>query len=137
MQRKVQMYSEEEVERIYALGRLYLEGGQLRSAELIFNGLINVKNDFIPSYLGLMYLYSISERWDSMEFIVEKVKKQNDFILQILIFESLLRFSQKDIAGAGTALGEVKDLIESNNTAVDQNIVRIFKSQISRYQSLI
>lgn len=131
------MYSNEEIQRIYSLGRLYLEGGQLRAAEQIFSGLSAIKAEFTPALLGLIYLYVISERWDDIERLIDAAKKNNEYHIEILIFEALFKFSQRDIAAAGTALGEVKDLIESNSVVVDQNILKIFKSQISRYQSLI
>jgi hypothetical protein len=139
-------YSDDELNSIYALGRFYLQTGQLRNSEQIFRGLITVSPSFVRAYLGLVYVLILNNQEAECEPLIEQAKNlllntssqsKNDqeILAQLLVFDSIVKLTLGELVQAGTSLGEVNDLIE-RGVVNEPSVLKIFKSQLARYQSI-
>ncbi len=125
-------YSDDEVSNIYALGRLYLEGGHLASAETLFVGLINLAPDFYPAWIGMGYLQIQGKDFESAaDYLKEALRRKPDSIEAMLLISACL-ISSGDYSTAGTYLGEVRENIESGGVS-NNNLLRFYHLQLARY----
>lgn len=127
-------YSEEEINNIYALGRLFLENGDSRRAMLVFHGLTEVATDFVPAWLGLATISLEEGEFDgSIQALYKALEFDAESNVAMLLLVSCL-ISVGDYTRAGTYLGELGDRIESwdlNSFAEKQ----FYNAQLARYQS--
>lgn len=127
-------YSDEEVNCIYELARFFLENGDLRRAEVIFQGLIEVAPDYAPGWLGMAYIQVQNKEWDAAIGAARAALRVEPRSAEALLCLAACLLTQGDFHTAGTYIGEVSDLIE-NGAVENQSIVRFYKAQLTRYQS--
>lgn len=128
------VYSEQEVHLLYELGRLFLENGELRKAEVIFKGIISVDPTFVAAWLGLAYLYHYSSQIDEGIAAAKKVVQLEPGSIEGSLFLVIFLYSSGEISTAGAILGEVREKVESG-LVKDPNILRIYRSQLERFSS--
>ena len=141
-------YSDDELNSIYALGRFFLQTGQLRNSEQIFRGLLSVSPIFIRAYLGLIYVLVLQNQESECDVLIDHAKNlllssnsitenkvEQQMLGQVLLFESIVKLTLGDLVQAGTSLGEVNDLVE-RGVIDDPSILKLFKSQLARYHSI-
>lgn len=126
-------YSKEEVADIYALGRMWLETGQFRRAEVIMHGLNTVAPDFAPAWLGTALVMATLGNLDVAHDASRRALKLQPQSAEAMMFVVLTALSVKDANTAGTYLGEVGDMIDQGK-ATDPNLIRLYKMQLARYQ---
>ena len=54
-------YPDEELLHLYALGRFWLESGDLRGAAAVFEGLNEINPEFAPAWLGTCYVQLVNK----------------------------------------------------------------------------
>jgi hypothetical protein len=135
-------YSDDQIESLYSLGRHYLKIGSFRNAEIIFRGIVAVRENFFQAHLALIYLLINNDLYTEASLLVENTKSlfisegdiDKNHFARLLLLESIISLNLADFAKAGTALGEVHELIE-NHTVDNADLISIFRSQLVRYQS--
>ncbi len=127
-------YSKEEQLDIYALGKMCLETGHAKRAEVILKGLTTVVPDFLPGWLALSVAQATLGNVEAAnESARQALKLQADSPAgMILLVTTALAIG--DQSTAGTYLGELKDVIDQGIVS-DPNIVRLFKMQMVRYHN--
>jgi len=127
-------YTDEEITHIYALGRFSLGNGQLRKAELLFQGITEIAPDFVPAWLGLAYAQIYNEDLKAAITSSQRALKMNPDSVEAMLFLVSSLLTTGDFNTAGTYLGEVGEKIAGN--AIDNpNVIRFYKAQLARYQS--
>lgn len=126
-------YSVDELEALYALGRHYIEIGKFFSAKNIFSGLIVVAPDFIKGWLGMAVTALLNGNLNEASGAVRQLLRADpaSLIGQLLLIN--VQLAQKDFNSAGTALGEISELLESGSS-VSPNLSRIYKSLLVRFE---
>jgi tetratricopeptide (TPR) repeat protein len=127
-------YSLEEVEHIYALGRLYLESGNLRQASLIFDGLVDVVPHFTPALLARAIIALFQREYTDAADAAKRAFTADPHSVEALLLLVLSLFGLNDYNSAGTYLGEVRDAIESGNLT-DKQLLRVYRMLLARYRS--
>lgn len=127
-------YSEEEIESIYELARLFLETGQARRAEIIVNGLVEVAPDFVPGLLLRAVLYALNGELDSALQVTSSALKQQAHSIEAILILAACALSLNDANSAGTYLGEAGELLEGSANARPE-AKRFYKMQLARYQA--
>jgi hypothetical protein len=127
-------YSDEEVQHIFELARLFLETGDLHRAELILTGLTEVAPDFVPAKLGRGYLALQGGAYDqAIEFGRQAAAIHPSSGEAALLLVSAF-LGAADYNQAGTLLGEVGEAIDAGEI-VDPSLIRYFRLQLARYQT--
>lgn len=127
-------YADRELDHIYALGRFYLENGDLQKAKNIFSGIIEVAPDYAYAWLGMTYINIQQENIDQAIFTSKQALHCDSNSLEALLFQIACLLSAGDLASAGAYLGEVGDKVESGHVE-SPNLVRFYKAQLARYKA--
>jgi Tfp pilus assembly protein PilF len=127
-------YSDDELANIYALGRLFLECGQLRRAEIVFRGITEVAPEFAPAWLGLGYIKMIQGQYDLALVEVSRALRRHPESPEAMLMNVICSLSTGDLNAAGTFLGELKDEIDAQKIS-DTFLLRLYRSQLIRFQS--
>jgi len=126
-------YSEEEVDSIYELGRLFLENGDLRRAEVIMAGLIEVAPDFAPAWLAASVMHVQKGNIEEAISTAERALQVQPDSAEAMLLLSACLLTTGDFNTAGTYLGEIGEKIESG--AIDNSYIkRFYNAQLVRYQ---
>ena len=84
-------YSESELENIYELGRFFAENGDIRRAEVVFNGVLAVAPDFAMARLGKAYIQIQSGEFDdALVTVRHALKAQPDSLATLLYLVACL-----------------------------------------------
>lgn len=126
-------YSKDELVDIYALGKMWLETGQVRKAEVIMSGLNAVAPDFLPAWLGTALVQGTLGDMEASYRAAERAMKLSPDSAEAMLFVVAAALSLNDSSTAGTLLGEVGELIQGSKIS-DPNVVRFYKMQLARYQ---
>jgi Flp pilus assembly protein TadD len=127
-------YSEDEVNDIYKLGKLWLETGQHKRAESIMSGLNEVAPEFAPAWLGTAFLRSISGNHDGALMAINTALRIEPESSEAMLYLVAVSMTVGDVSTAGTFLGEVGEAIEQGKVA-NHNVIRFYKMQLARYQA--
>lgn len=127
-------YSADEVLDIYALGKMWLETGQVRKAEVIMQGLNSVAPDFLPGWLGMSVVQSTLGNIEGALATAQKALKLDAESAPAMLCVVVASLNISDMSTAGTLLGEVGELIEAQKVS-DPNVTRLYNMQLARYQS--
>jgi tetratricopeptide (TPR) repeat protein len=127
-------YSDDEVNDIYKLGKLWLETGQHKRAEAIMSGLNEVAPDFAPAWLATSLLRSIAGNYDIALQAATNALRIDPESAEAMLYIVALAMTMGDVATAGTYLGEVGEGIEQG-TVRNHNVTRFYKMQLARYQA--
>jgi Tfp pilus assembly protein PilF len=127
-------YSEEEIECIYRLAYAGLENGNLKQAELIALGLIEVAPNFIPGWLAIAYVRGQDGNYAGAQSACEQALRIDGESIEAMLFLVSYLLTNGDLQSAGTYLGEVADRID-NNQLTDPTLIRFFRAQMLRYQT--
>ncbi|MEN9847063.1 MAG: hypothetical protein RIS36_2210 [Pseudomonadota bacterium] len=127
-------YSDDEVNDMYKLGKLWLETGQHKRAESIMSGLNEVAPDFAPAWLGTAFLRSVGGTYDGALLAVNTALRIEPESAEAMLYLVAVSMTVGDVSTAGTYLGEVGEAIEQGKIA-NQNVIRFYKMQLARYQA--
>jgi len=127
-------YSADELVDIYALGKMWLETGQVRKAEVIMQGLTSVAPDFLPGWLGMSVVQSTLGNIEAALAAAQRALKLDAQSAPAMMCVVVASLTMNDMSTAGTLLGEVGELIEAQRVT-DPNVTRLYKMQLARYQS--
>lgn len=127
-------YSADELVDIYALGKMWLETGQVRKAEVIMQGLTAVAPDFLPGWLGMSVVQSTLGNIEAALAAAQRALKLDSQSAPAMMCVVVASLTMNDMSTAGTLLGEVGELIEAQRVT-DPNVTRLYKMQLARYQS--
>ena len=127
-------YSDDEVNDIYRLGKLWLETGQHKRAESIMSGLNDVAPEFAPAWLGTAFLRSVSGNYDGALIAITTALRLEPESAEVMLYLVAVSMTVGDVSTAGTYLGEVGEAIEQGKVA-NQNVIRFYKMQLARYQA--
>lgn len=127
-------YSDDEVNDIYKLGKLWLETGQHKRAEAIMSGLNEVAPDFAPAWLATSLLRSIAGNYDIALQAATNALRIDPESAEAMLYIVALAMTMGDVATAGTYLGEVGEGIEQG-VVRNHNVTRFYKMQLARYQA--
>lgn len=127
-------YSDEEIDQIYELGRLFLESGQLRRAEVVMHGLNEVAPDYYAAWLASGYLHILSQDYDAAVLCCQNALRVFSEGPEAMLLLAACLLTTGDFNTAGTYLGEVAEKIDMGKIR-NPNVVRLFKMQLARYQS--
>lgn len=127
-------YSDDEVANIYELGRFLLENGDLRRAEAIFAGLVDLLPDFSPAWLGMAYLKAQGQDFEAAVQLLRSCLRISPQSKEAMLMLVACVLCTGDVSTAGTYLGEIGDLIESGELD-DPSLIRFYKMQLARYQT--
>lgn len=126
-------YSDEELSHIYELARTLLENGNVKRAESIVNGLIEVAPDFAPSWLAHGYIQILNKNYEAASDAARQALKANPESAEAMLLLVACVLTLGDFSSAGTYLGEIGELIESGRIE-DPHLVRLYKGQLARYR---
>lgn len=127
-------YSDEEIANIYELGRLSLENGNLRRAEAILVGLVEVAPDFASAWLGMSYIHIQNRDFEAALQTTRQALKIDPNFHQATLYLIACLLTTGDYSSAGTYLGELGELIESGGLD-DPGMLRFYRTQLARYQT--
>jgi len=127
-------YSRDELEQIYELAKACLEIGQLRRAEILFNGLNEVSQDFGPAWLGTCYVQILHRNYDLATTAAQQALRCDPESTEAMVYLAAVFLTSGDFNSAGTYLGEVGERIEMGKVR-NPHTVRAYKMQLARYQS--
>ena len=126
-------YSEDEVNDMYMLGKLFLETGQHKRAEAIMAGLNEVAPDFAPAWLGTAFLRSVAGNYDGALSAANNALRIDPESAESMLYVVAISLTMGDAATAGTYLGEVSEAIDQGKVR-NQGANRFYKMQLARYQ---
>jgi tetratricopeptide (TPR) repeat protein len=126
-------YSEDEVNDMYMLGKLFLETGQHKRAEAIMAGLNEVAPDFAPAWLGTAFLRSVAGNYDGALSAANNALRIDPESAESMLYVVAISLTMGDAATAGTYLGEVGEAIDQGKVR-NQGANRFYKMQLARYQ---
>ena len=127
-------YSDEELGHIYELGRLSLEAGNVRRAEVVFAGLTAVAPEYEPAWLGLSTVFLYEKNYEEALRAARQAMAVNvDSVEAILLLITCL-LSTGDYTNAGMYLGEVGERLARVSSA-NPNVARFYRAQLARYQT--
>ena len=127
-------YSDDEVNDIYKLGKLWLETGPHKRAEAIMSGLNEVAPDFAPAWLATSFLRSTAGNYDGALQAATNALRIDPESAEAMLYIVAIGMTVGDVATAGTYLGEVGEEIEQGKV-LNQNVTRLYKMQLARYQA--
>ena len=127
-------YTDDEVNDIYKLGKLWLETGQHKRAEALLHGLNEVASDFAPAWLGTAFLRAQRGEYEEALQATKNALRAESNMPEAMLYLVAIALTMGDLSTAGTYLGEVREAIEAG-TISNQHIVRFYKMQLARYQS--
>ena len=127
-------YSDDEVNDMYRLGKLWLETGQHKRAEAIMSGLNEIAPEFAPAWLGTAFLRSSSGNYDGALLAINSALRIEPESAEAMLYLVAVSMTVGDVSTAGTYLGEVGEAIEQGKIA-HQNVIRFYKMQLARYQA--
>lgn len=126
-------YTDDEVLTIYELARFLLEAGDIRRAEAIILGLIEVVPEFSLAWLAQAYIQTAAKDYEgALESARQALKCEPDLV-QAQMYLVVCAMILGDYNTAGTYLGEVGEKVE-NGEIFDQTIIRFFNAQLARFQ---
>ena len=123
------------MDAIYSLGLAFIENGDISKARSIFEGLIQVDNEYLKGFLGMIYLEIESNDMTNAMKYCQKALKINPSSYEVILMYISCLISVGEYNKAGTYLGEIADAIKDNLIS-DYDIIRFYKSQLIRYQAL-
>ena len=127
-------YSDEEVLDMYALGRMWLESGQVRRAETVMNGLNAVAPTFVPAWLGTALVQGTLGNIEGAQDAARRALKLQPDSAEAMMFIVVTALTLGDSSTAGAFLGEIGDLIEQGKMR-EPNMIRLYRMQMARYQN--
>lgn len=127
-----QGYSATELNALYALSRVFLESGEIATAERVARGIISVEPDFIDAWLTLAYVALMREDLDEAIYSAKKVLTLKDSSLEGLLFLVIAHFQLNDFQTGGTYLGEVSDRIAVERARPE--LRRLYDAQVIRFE---
>ena len=127
-------YSDTELTQLYELGRSFLENGQIKQAETIMSGLTTVAPEFLPAWLGLVYVLLHKKENDAALSAARHAHRLNPESDEATLYLITCLINTGDYNAAGTLLGEVGDRFTSGATD-NQNLLRFYRAQLARYQA--
>lgn len=127
-------YSLDEIEHIYALGRIYLETGNLRQASLIFDGLADIVPTFSPAALAQTVIALFEGNYVKGMEAAKRAQSSSGPSIEATLLLVIALFGLEDYNSAGTHLGEVREAIEAG-TLREKHLVRVYKMLLTRYRS--
>ncbi len=128
-------YSDEELSHLYELGRFYLESGKTAKAAKIFAGVTSVAPEFVPAWLGLFCVDFAQSNLEAAQQHAEEARKLAPQAPLPALFLVSVLLANNDLAAAGALLGEVGETLEAVRDN-DQDLIRFYKMQLARFQSL-
>jgi tetratricopeptide (TPR) repeat protein len=129
-------YSDEEMQNLFELSRFFLELGYFKRAETILRSLVILAPDFTPVWLGLGYLDIMSKSYETAQQHARKALIIDPLSSEAMLMIVVASLCSDDITSAGSFLGELKEQIASG-IITDKKLVRLFESQLARYESRI
>jgi Flp pilus assembly protein TadD len=127
-------YSEDEIASLYEFGRLALENGHTKRAEVLFHGLVQVAPDFAPAWLALAYIHILGRNFDDAIFASRQALRISPDFTEAMLFLTSCLLTENDFHAAGTHLGEIGERIDAGYVE-DPNVVRYYRVQLARYQN--
>jgi Tfp pilus assembly protein PilF len=127
-------YTDSELELIYGLARFQLETGNLRRAEAILVGITCVAPDYLPGWLGMVYVHCINRQFDAAQVAARQAIRIDPDSLESVLFLTATMIMTGDFNGAGSLLGEVNERL-SGQSIQNPNINRFFRLLLVRYQA--
>ncbi|NMC61688.1 MAG: hypothetical protein GYA55_00825 [SAR324 cluster bacterium] len=128
-------YSDEEIDNIYELGRILLEAGQLKRAEILFNGITEIVPEYAPAWLGLSYIHIQQKAYDTAAWAARLALQHDPDFIEGMLYLIACLLILGDLNTAGTFLGEVGERIE-NGTVTQPDLIRFYRMQLARYENL-
>jgi len=128
-------YSDEEIDNIYELARVFLEAGQLKRAEVLFNGITEIIPEYAPAWLGLSYIHIQQKAYDTAAWAARVALQHDPDFIEGMLYLIACLLILGDLNTAGTFLGEVGERIE-NGTVTHPDLIRFYRIQLARYESL-
>lgn len=127
-------YAEDEIHALYDLVLMCLEAGEIKRASTIAQGLVIIAPKFVPGYLALSYIHCIAGEFQDAYEVSTKAYRLAGDDSQVALFYATTALTVGDAQSAGTVLGEVGEMIESN-ALISPNITRLYKLQLARFQT--
>lgn len=127
-------YSDEEIAHIYELGRLCLENGDIRRAEVVFEGITKIAPEFAPGWLGAAYIYIQNKNLDDAIYAARQAMRLDPDFSEAMLYLVSCLLTVGDYSAAGTYLGEIGEKIEGGSIT-HPNMIRFYKAQLARYQN--
>ena len=126
-------YSDDEIANIYELGRVFIENGELRRAEILMQGITEIAPDFHPAWLALAYVHIAHQDYDSALYAGRQAIRIQANSPEAILYLIVCLLATGDVGSAGTYLGEIGELIEGG--LIDNpNLIRLYRAQLARYQ---
>ena len=127
-------YSDDEIANVYSLARWSLENGDVRRAEVILSGVVEIAPNYAPAWLALSYVHTVNKNSDEALRAAKEAVRISPQMPETLLYLISSLLSTGDYNSAGTYLGEVGDQIEGGSR-MEPNLIRFYKAQLARYQS--
>lgn len=127
-------YLDEELKNLYALARLWVEGGDTRGAETIFAGIRHVAPHFAPGWLGLAYVRALQGEIERAADYARAALEAEPESIEAMLFLICCSLTLSDYNTAGTLLGEVGDRVEANQVR-DAGVLRFYRLQLARFHN--
>ena len=127
-------YSDQEIANIYELARFCLETGDIRRAEAICGGLVEIAPDFSPAWLALAYCHIFGRSNEAALQAARQAHKVDEESVVAELFLIACLMTTGDFNSAGTHLGEVGEKID-NGLVDDPGAIRFYQMQLARFQN--
>jgi lipopolysaccharide biosynthesis regulator YciM len=127
-------YSDDEIAHIYELARFSLENGELRRAEVIANGLVEIAAEFSPAWLILAYVHIYNRAFEAALQAARQAVKCDEQSIAAQLFLAACLLVTGDFNTGGSLLGEIGEKID-NGLIDDPNCIRFYQLQLARFQN--
>jgi Flp pilus assembly protein TadD len=127
-------YSNDELQGIYELGKMFLETGQIKRAELVMTGLTEVAPSFVNGWLAKAALLTMSENLEGAILAARTALKLDSRSIEAMLILAACLFTQGDVNSAGTYLGEVGESLGERPQS-NPALARFYRMQLARYQA--
>lgn len=126
-------YTDDEIRNFYRLGLQYLEHGDIRAAETIFGGVVEIAPDYAPGWLGMSYVHIQRKRIDEAVYAARQAVRVRPELTEGMLYLISCLLMNKDYNSAGTYLGEVGERLDMSGSERPE-VARFYRSQLVRYQ---
>lgn len=125
-------YSATELNALYSLSRVFLEGGEIATAERVARGIVSVEPKFIDAWLTLAYVALMREDLDEVIHSAKKALALKESSVEALLLLVIAYFQLKDFQTGGTYLGEVSDRLGVER--VRPELRGLYDAQVLRFE---
>ncbi|NBW39734.1 hypothetical protein EBR25_01890 [bacterium] len=126
-------YSTTELDALYSLSRIFIESGEIATAERVARGLVSIEPTHVNAWLVIAYASLMREDYGETISAAHRALELRNSSMEALLFLVLAHFQLKDFQTGGTYLGEVSDRLAASER-MRPELRQLYEAQVLRFE---